>query len=76
MDLYSTADLNVLKTEIARRYGEERTERPGPTSSLRITLRARAAERERLQANGHHRSGGTSHTGRTLMAALRRRRHH
>jgi hypothetical protein len=76
MDLYSTTDLNVLKAEIARRYGVERGERPGPTSSLRIILRAQAAERERLQADRHQRSGRTSHTGRSLRAALGRRRHH
>jgi hypothetical protein len=76
MDLYSTTDLNVLKAEIDRRYGVERGERPGPTSSLQIILRARAAEREHLRANGHHRSAGTSHTGHSLRAALMRRRHH
>jgi hypothetical protein len=76
MDLYSTTDLNVLKAEIARRYGEGRGNRTGPPSSLRIMLRARAAERERLQAETHHRSARASHTGRSLRAALRRRRQH
>lgn len=76
MDLYSTTDLNVLKAEIARRYGVERGERTGPTPSLRIMLRARAAERQRLQAGPHPQPGRSSRTGRSLRAALSRRRHH
>lgn len=76
MDLYSTTDLNVLKAEIARRYGEARGDRTGPPSSLRIMLRARAAEREHLQAETHHRPARSGHTGRTLRAALKRRRNH
>lgn len=76
MDLYSTTDLNVVKAEMARRYGVGQDERPGSPASLRIMLRARAAEREYLQAGGHRRTRRTSHTGRSLRAALRRRRDH
>lgn len=76
MDLYSTTDLNILKSEIARRYGMERGERPGPPSSLRIMLRARAAEREHLQDMRRTPSHRSSRIGRVARAALRHRRAH
>lgn len=76
MDLYSTADLNVLKSEIARRYGMEHGERPGPPSSLRIMLRSRAAEREHLQQTHGDKTRRASRIGRVARAALRQRRAH
>lgn len=76
MDLYSTTDLNVIKSEIARRYGIERGERPGPPSSLRIMLRARAAEREHLQGERRDGAQRVSRIGRVARAALRQRRAH
>lgn len=76
MDLYSTTDLNVIKSEIARRYGMEHGERPGPPSSLRIMLRSRAAEREHLQQTLSDRPHRASRIGRVARGALRQRRTH
>jgi hypothetical protein len=48
MDLYSTADLGLVKMEMERRYGLGRHTRKGSTPSHTVILRARARERARL----------------------------